>query len=78
MCNMLIHLLSSPFFLFALNLSAPLSLCTSVTVASVDVLLATAGFNLSKRPTPLPLCCHLPVIRLGSTVGVETAWRLSP
>lgn len=78
MCNMLIHLLSSPFFLFALNLSAPLSLCTSVTVASVDVLLATAGFNLSKRPTPLPLCCHLPVIRLRSTVGVETAWRLSP
>lgn len=76
MCNMLSN-------------SATISLCVSdaltlshssasVTVASVDVLFSHRGLSLFKRPTLLPLCCHLPVIHLGSTVGADAARKLSP
>lgn len=66
MCNMLSNLvaLSLPVSCFTLNLSPSLSLHATVTVASVDVLLATGGSICPKRPTRLPLWCHLPAIPL--------------
>ena len=83
MCNMLANsvarfpLLSFFFFFSTLNLL----LFFTPHVRQRGICWSPFSYwanRLSKRPSPMPLCCHLPVIRLCSTVGAKAAQRLSP